>query len=269
MPSDNPLTPTAPVATQPASPTTPAQADTPAWVPQLLTALETGHKQVTDAVSGWSQKVVTAVQPGAAPKPTPAPAADADPLRALASGQWDPIDQRVEAKIRDMVAPYLGAQANGAAAANETAARANIDAKFGAGSYDKHFKADIDAMFGDRIAERSIPDNFNRVVSLVQGQKFDELLAAKATVDKARSDAEAAAAAKARMNAPYLPGPGYVPVEANTLSDEHRAQLAQIRNATGRAPSEEEAAKLRDLLMSRGARGIKLTDLNEVFPAAK
>lgn len=264
MPVDNPLTPPAAPTTPPAAPAAEAP---PAWVPQLLGAIERHTNDVKDGVAQWSQKVVTAVRPGEAPRAPAGPVADADPLRELAAGRWDPIDQRVDARIKDLVAPYLGAQANGAATANEATARAAIDAKFGSGSYDKHFKSDVDAMFGDQIASRAIPDLFNKAVNLIQGQKFDTLATAQSEVAKAKAEAEAAAAAKARMNAPYLPGPGYVPIQANTLSDEERAQLTQIRNATGKAPSEEEAAKLRDLVMSK--RIVRMDDLAGIFPPAK
>jgi hypothetical protein len=256
------VTPQTPAAATP----TPASI-TPADVDRLVSALDAHTKSVNSTVGNWSQQVLKATQPQQPAKP--APAADDDALTDIAGKGWAPIDQRVEAAVgkvlKDTLAPYLGAQATDAASANESAARASVDAEFGAGTYDEVFKGRVDELFGDQTASRAIKGQFDRALALVKGEKFSALADKRASA-AAKRDADAKEAERVARSAPYLPGRGYIPTGMeNTLSDDDREKLKAVHRATGIGPTEEEAAKLRDMLASsRG--GVSLEMFNRDFP---
>jgi hypothetical protein len=265
MPESNPLTHVTP-APAPAADAGLSSAD----VDRLVTALDSSHKTVQKTVGDWSQSIIKAIGQPTAPR-APAPAADDDALTAIAADGWKPLDNRVERAVQkvlqDTLAPYMGAQANDQAAANETAARTAVDTEFGTGTYDSEFKSRVDELFDGQTASRSVRSQFDRALALVKGEKFGTLADRRSKVATDRDTAAKEAEKMAR--APFMPGGGYRSANGDAaLSDEDREQLRVVRNATGRAPSEEEAAKLRDLVM-RSPRGVRLDDFNEVFPLSK
>ncbi len=265
MPEQNPLATTPAPATTPAA--APSAALSPADLDRVVAAIDAHTKTVQKTVGDWSQQVIRSGQP--APAPTPKPAADDDALTAIAADGWKPLDARVtgavEKALKETLVPYLGAQANDAATAHEAAIRERVDKDFGAGSYDELFKSRVEELFGGETASKAIRGQWDRALALVKGEKFAELAdkRAKASADRAAADKEAERVAR---NAPYMPGSGYRPTgHENTLSDDDRDQLKRVRAATGVAPSEEDAAKMRDLVAtSRG--GVSLDDFNRLFP---
>jgi hypothetical protein len=258
MPSVDPLAPAPAPAPAPAeAPMTAAQAD-----------------RLINTIEGWSSKVVKAI-PTSAPAPTPHPApADDDALTVIASNGWKPVDDRVAGMVRqtiqDTLAPYLGAQAGDAATANENAVRTQIDSEFGEGTYNSDFKNRVDELFGDRTVDRAIRAQFDRAVQLVRGEKF-EALADKRAAAKAAQTAAAEEAKRMARTAPFMPGRGgfYSPEAELQLSDEEREQLKKTKEVTGWAPSEEDAAKMRNLVMGKRGGGLTLDDFNKAFPLPK
>lgn len=262
MPATDPLAPATPAAPAAVTPA-PAPADVPMThgdAERLLSALETGWGKVIKAVS----------QPQQAVTPTPArPANDDDALTAIASDGWKPLDSRVEAAVgrvlKEQLGPYLGAQATDAAVGHEAAVRDSIDREFGAGTYDAEFKDRVSELFGDNTPSRAIRAQWDRAVQLVKGQQF-EALADKRT--KAAAARAAAAEEEKRVaRAAYMPGRGsyFTPEAENTLSDDEREQLKKAREVTGHAASEEDSAKMRNLMMSKRD-GVTLDDFNKAFP---
>lgn len=269
MPATDPLAPA------PATPAAPAPA-APAAPPPSPAATVDDINRLVGAIEGWSQKVVKAI-PGAPapqrPAPTPQPAQDDDALTAIASNGWKPVEERVaqlvNKTLQDTLVPYLGAQAGDAASANEAAIRTQVDTEFGEGTYKELFADKVEELFGDNTASKAIRSQWERAAQLVKGERFGALAdrRAKLLTDKAAADEEAK---KMARSAPFLPGRGgyYSPDAENTLSDDEREQLKKTKDVTGWAPSEEDAAKIRNLAMSKRS-GVTLDDFNKAFPLPK
>jgi hypothetical protein len=257
-------------------PLAPAPATTPAATPAPAAAapLTAGDAdRLLNAIEGWSQKVIKAIPQAPAAPAKPTPTSDDDALTSIAAESWRPIERRIEEGvtkvIQNTLVPYMGARASDDAAANESAARAAIDAEFGPGAYDSEFKSRVDELFDGQTATRSVRSQFDRAIQLVKGEKFSTLAdrRGKIAADKAAADKEAERVAR---NAPYMPGGGYRGSPAGEgLSDDDREQLKTVRNATGRAPSEEDAVKMRDLVMRSRNGKVSLDDFNETFPLPK
>lgn len=261
-----------PLAPAPA-PAQPAPAPAPAATPAATAA---DIDRLVGVIEGWSQKVVKAIPsaPAAPQRSTPAPTpTDDDALTAIASGGWKPVEDRIGALVnktlQDTLVPYLGAQAGDAATANENAVKAQIDGEFGAGTYDSEFKSRVDELFEGQVANRAIRTQVDRAVQLIKGEKFGTLADKRsAAADKRAADAKEAE--RVARNVPYLPGRGgyYSPDTELSLSDDEREQLKKTKDVTGWAPSEEDAAKMRNLSMSKRS-GVTLDDFNKAFPLPK
>lgn len=270
MPATDPLAPAT------AAPTTPAPAAPSAPAPSPAATVDDINRLV-GAIEGWSQKVVKAipsapVAPAPKPAPTPTRPEDDDALTAIAANGWKPVQDKVAETvnkvIQDTLVPYLGAQAGDAATANEAAVQAKIDAEFGDGTYKDLFKDRVDELFEGQVANRAIRGQFDRAIALVKGERFGDLADRRAAAVAAR--AAKAEEDKKMARAPYLPGRGgYVnPDTELLLSEEERDQLKKTKDATGWAPSEEDAAKMRNMVM-RSRDGISLEQFNKEFPLPK
>lgn len=269
MPQSDPLAPAPTQGALAPAPTTQSSISA-ADLDRVVAAIDAHTKTVQKTVGDWSQNVIKAGTPQAAPKA--AAATDDDALTDIASNGWKPVEGRMEAVVQKVLqntlVPYMGARANDDASANETAARAAVDAEFGPGTYDSEFKGRVDELFDGQVASRSVRSQFDRALALIKGEKFSTLADRRSKVTTER-DAAAKEAERVARSAPFMPGGGYRNAAGgDSLSDDDREQLKTVRNATGRAPSEEDAVKLRDLVM-RSPRGVKLDDFNEVFPLPK
>lgn len=244
---------------------TPAPAAEPTAAPAPAAVTREDLGAIVQAINGWSQQVVQHVQQGQPQQQAPAPRQDPDDLLTrLAQNDTSPIQGLIDARLKEAVVPFLGAQIQEAAAANESASRAQIDAEFGAGTYDATFKPAVDAQLSSSPTTRGFKTSWDQAVSSVKGQKFGELMG-KHTAHKA-AEAAAVAAAETKRHAAWLPANGFAPIPTNALSDDDTALMAEISRKTGgRVPSAEGAAKTRDLLMQHGHKGVSMEELQGIF----
>jgi len=258
---DQPVVPVS-QPSQPVVETTPSTT-APGEAPVSRAEMQQFGQALVGAMQGLSQQVARAQQPA------PAVADPRDPgtqiLTRVAAGDLSDVDRRVDARLTESgLVGFLGARAAAEAASNEQAVRARVDAEFGAGTYDSELKGIVENQLGESVAARSLPQAWDNALSMAKGQKFGALSTRFTAVQKAASDA-AAAAETARNAAPWMPGNGIPPSQSNRLDEGDTLLMQKISGKVGgRVPKAEEAAKLRDLMWRRGADGVSMEDIEEL-----
>lgn len=225
----------------------------------VLQKVQTSNQEVMAAVKGMSSGKGGS---GTPPPPTPTPAAasasqaqailhamlngDAAPLQAFirenAKGAAEP-DKRVE-QLEQIAVTEAAERAR----TNLEAAKAQVESKFGAGSWEKYFADDFEAKMKDNPGWKANRTYVDNVIRLVQGEKFDELLTHRRAQE---TEAAAAAAAKekeqAEMNRyPHMFGNGvpYTREGRAQFNSDDENFITKFEHNNGESFNRDRASKL-------------------------